>query len=202
MHSGATVKNIRRTGIPATKRGRPRKINVIRDSNGKSRGEIVDFSVVMNQPHRRDAKGDARKSELLGYPLGRLRTSGEVSENQLRAGNEWAEMVRSYAGMMGVPIGSPRSGSLLSDATRPAYAFSGDEARADAEEYEKRCASLRGRYDACFETLGDVGRSFGRSHAILAAMRRVCIEERYPNDIELGDLRIGLNAIAKELGIR
>lgn len=199
---GAQVKNIRRTGIPATKRGRPRKINVIRDSNGKSRGEIVDFSVVMNQPHRRDAKGDARKSELLGYPLGRLRTSGEVSENQLRAGNEWAEMVRSYAGMMGVPIGSPRSGSLLSDATSPAYAFSGDEARPDAEEYEKRCASLRGRYDACFETLGDVGRSFGRSHAILAAMRRVCIEERYPNDIELGDLRIGLNAIAKELGIR
>jgi hypothetical protein len=155
MHSGATVKtrNIRRTGIPATKRGRPRKVNVIRDSNGKSRGEIVDFSVVMNQPHRRDAEGDARKSELLGYPLGRLRFSGEVSENQLRAGNEWALLVRSYAGMMGVPIGSPRSGSLLRDATGPAYSFSGDEARSDAEEYEKRCASLRGRYDACFNTL-------------------------------------------------
>lgn len=200
---GAQVsKNIRRTGIPATKRGRPRKINVIRDSNGKSRGEIVDFSVVMNQPHRRDAKGDARKSELLGYPLGRLRFANEVSEIQLSAGNEWALLVRSYAGMMGVPIGSPRSGSLLSDATSPSYSFSGDEARSDAEKYEKRIRSLRSRYDACFETLGEVGRSFGRSHAILAAMRRVCIEERYPNDIELGDLRIGLNAIAKELGIR
>jgi len=199
MPEAAMSKNIRRTGIKA---GRPRKTNVIRDSNGKSRGEIVDFSVVMNQPHRRGAKGDARKSELLGYPLGRLRFSGEVSEIQLQAGNEWALMVRSYAGMMGVPIGSSRSGSLLSDARKPTYAFSGDEVRPDADEYQKRCASLRGRYDDCFETLGEVGRSFGRSHAILAAMRRVCIEERYPNDIELGDLRIGLNAVAKELGIR
>lgn len=204
MHGAEIVngKNIRRVGIPATKRGRPRKVNVVRDSTGKSRGEIVDMSIVMNQPHRREAKGDERKSELLGYPLGRLRVQNEVSEIQLRAGNEWAMMVRSYAGMMGVPVGQPRSGSALNDSGKPGYAFVLDEARPDAEEYQRRCVILRGRYDACFETLGDVGRSFGRSHAILAAMRRVCIEERYPNDIELGDLRIGLNAVAKEMGIR
>jgi hypothetical protein len=203
MHGASmTTRNIRRTGIPATKRGRPRKVNVVRDSNGKSRGEIVDFSVIMNQPHRREAKGDARKSELLGYPLGRLRVSNEVSEIQLRAGNEWALMVRSYAGMMGIPLGSPKSGSALNDAAKPGYAFATEDGQADRIEHDKRCRALRGRYDACFETLGEVGRSFGRSHAILAAMRRVCIEERYPNDIELGDLRIGLNAVAKEMGIR
>lgn len=185
-----------------TKRGRPRKINVVRDRNGKSRGEIVDLSVVLNQPHRRDAKGDVRKSELLGYPLGRLRFSNEVSEIQLRAGNEWAIMVRSYAGMMGVPLGSPRSGSALNDSGKPGYAFALYDARADAEEYQKRCTTLRERYDGCFETLGEVGRSLGRGHAVLGAMRRVCIEERYPNDRELGDLRIGLNAIAKWMGIR
>lgn len=201
MHHGAAAmtKNIRRVGVKA---GRPRKANVVRDRNGKSRGEIVDFSVVMNQPHRRDAKGDARKSELLGYPLGRLRVSNEVSELQLRAGNEWALLVRSYAGMMGVPLGSPKSGSAFNDAGKPGYAFALDEATSDATERERHCRALRSRYDACFETLGEVGRSFGRSHAILAAMRRVCIEERYPNDIELGDLRIGLNAVAKEMGIR
>lgn len=185
-----------------TKRGRPRKVNVVRDRNGKSRGEIVDLSIVLNQPHRRDAKGDARKSELLGYPLGRLRISNEVSEIQLRAGNEWALMVRSYAGIMGIRIGSPRAGSLFEDAQKPGYSFSGDEATHDAEEREKRISAARSRYDACFETLTDVGRALGRNNAILAAMRRVCIEERYPNDIELGDLRIGLNAVAKEMGIR
>lgn len=198
MNGAAVTKNIRRVGIKA---GRPRKSNVVRDRNGKSRGEIVDLSVVLNQPHRREAKGDVRKSELLGYPLGRLRFLGDVSEEQLRAGNEWGLMVRSYAGMMGIPLGSPRSGSMLSDSGKPAYAFGSDEARADAEEYEKRCVSLKTRYGACFDRLNEVGRSLGRGHAILAAMRRVCIEERYPNDSELGDLRIGLNAVAKELGI-
>jgi hypothetical protein len=96
-----------------SKAGRPRKTNVVRDRTGKSRGEIVDFSVVLNQPHRRGFSD--KRSELLGYPLGRLRAESQISEIQLRAGNEWALMVRSYAGMMGVPFGSPRSGSLLSD---------------------------------------------------------------------------------------
>lgn len=200
MHGAAATmtRNIRRVGIKA---GRPRKANVMRDRNGKSRGEIVDFSVVLNQPHRRDAKGDDRKSELLGYPLGRLRLVGDISEIQFRAGNEWALMVRAYAGMMGIPLWSPHSGSDIGLSAAPAYSFSGDEARADAEEYEKRCRRLRLRYDGCFERLGDVGRLMGRKHAILGAMRRVCIEENYPSVSELGDLRIGLNAVAKEFAI-
>lgn len=218
MHGASPMtKPIRRTGIPATikgkpnpeypvkvtgKRGRPRKSNVMRDGKGKSRGEIVDFSVVMNQPHRRGAKGDARKSELLGYPLGRLRFTGEVSEIQLRAGNEWALLVRAYAGAIGIPFGSPRSGSLLSDSGKPAYAFAADGPKVDPEEHERRISGLRGRYDACFERLNLVGRSLGRGHAILVASRRVCIEEYHPNERELGDLRIGLNALAHELGIR
>lgn len=196
MHSGATTtmaRNIRRVGVKA---GRPRKTNVIRDRNGKSRGEIVDLSVVLNQPHRRDAKGDARKSELLGYPLGRLRLSDDLSEDQLQAGNEWALMVRAYAGMMGVPVGSPRSGSLLSDSAKAAYSFSGDEARVDAEEQEKRASALRSRYEAAFNRLSELGRSLGRGNQIMIAVRRVCIEERYPTKFELGDLRLGLNSLA------
>lgn len=198
MNIGAQMtRNFRRQGIKA---GRPRKTNVIRDRNGKSRGEIVDFSVILNQPHRRDAKEG--KSELLGYPLGRLRLTNEVSENQLRAGNEWALLVRAYAGVMGIPLGSPRSGSALNDSGKPGYSFAADEASADPEGHERRCAGLRSRYSACFERLNEVGRSLGRGHAVIAATRRVCIEERYPNDIELGDLRIGLNALASELGIK
>jgi hypothetical protein len=180
-----------------SKAGRPRKTNVVRDRTGKSRGEIVDFSVVLNQPHRRGFSD--KRSELLGYPLGRLRAESQISEIQLRAGNEWALMVRSYAGMMGVPFGSPRSGSLLSDSGNPGYLFASDGAGLDQEEYQTR---LKGRYNGCFERLNEVGRVLGRSHAVVVSVRRVCIEERYPNDIELGDLRIGLNALAKELGIQ
>jgi hypothetical protein len=195
-------RNIRRTGIPATKRGRPRKTNVVRDASGKSRGEIVDFSVVLNQPHRRDAKGDARKSELLGYPLGRLRLGDQISELQHRTGNEWALLVRSYAGTFGLPFGSPRSGSDVGGVAAPAYAFSADDARHDAEEHRKRVLALRSRYDGCFERLLSLGRSLGRGTTFLVVMRQVCVEERYPNDRELGDIRLGLNALAHELGIK
>jgi len=184
------------------KSGRPRKTNVRRDLSGKSRGEIVDISAILSQPHRRHVKDrNAAKSELLGYPLGRLRFTNQISELQHRAGNEWALLVRAFAGINGIPIGSPRSGSHLNDSGKPGYAFSGDEARSDAEEYQKRCRVISGRYNACFERLTELGRSLGRDKQILIAVRRVCIEERDPSDVELGDLRVGLNALAKELRI-
>lgn len=176
--------------------GRPRKTNVIRDARGKSRGEIVDFSVVLNQPHRRHVAEKHRKSELLGYALGRLRFIDSISEDQLRAGNEWGQLVRSYAATIGLPHGSPRSGSLLSDSGKPAYSFSRDEATHDAESQQKRSVSLKSRYDDCFETLAELGRSVG-SRNILPIMRQVCIEDRDPRDREVGDLRLGLNAMAK-----
>lgn len=185
----------------AMRRGRPRKENVVRDGKGKSRGEIIDFSVVLNQPHRRHASGEARKSELLGYPLGRLRFQNRITETQLRAGNEWAELVRSYAATFGFPHGSARSGSLLSDSGKPAYAFSSDEAAHDAENDEMRRVSLRTRYNGCFEIMLDVGRSIGEGRAVLIIMRRVCLEERNPLEQELGNLRVGLNSVGKVLGI-
>lgn len=185
----------------AMRRGRPRKTNVIRDGAGKSRGEIVDFSVVLNQPHRRHVSGDARKSELLGYPLGRLRFQGRITETQLRAGNEWAELVRSYAATFGLPYGSPRSGSMLSDSGKPAYAFSQDEATHDAENDERRRASLRTRYNDCFEIMQEVGRSIGEGRAVLIIMRRICLEEVQPLEADLGNLRVGLNSVAKVLGV-
>lgn len=184
---------------PNQKRGRPRKVNVRRDAKGKSRGELVDLAVVLNQPHRRHAKDG--KSELLGYPLGRLRLANHLSEVQHRTGNEWALLVRSYAGAIGIPFGSPRSGSALGEAGKPGYAFAEDQAAGDAEQHERRIGGLRSRYDACFERLARLGRSLGRGSQLLIAARRVCIEERYPGDEELGDLRLALNALSHELKI-
>ena len=184
------------------KSGRPRKANVRRDQSGKSRGEIVDITAILEQPHRRHVKDrDAAKSELLGYPLGCLRLTNQISELQHRAGNEWALLVRAFAGINGVSVGSPRSGSLLNDSGKPGYAFSGHEARSDEEEYQKRCRVISGRYNACFERLTELGRALGQGTRIIITVRRVCIEERHPNEAEVGNLRVGLNALAKELRI-
>ena len=157
------------------------------------------MSVVFTQPHRKGAKDP--KSSLLGYPLGRLRLSDQVSEIQHRAGNEWALLVRAYANSIGAKVGSPKSGSLFTGSGKPAHAFVLDEASDDAEEYQKRCVSLRTRYNACFERLVNLGRSLGSGRQIVIAVRRVCLEEQYPSGGELGDLRVGLNALAAELKI-
>ena len=187
--------------MTALRKGRPRKSNVIRDASGKSRGEIVDLTAMLNQPHRRGF-GDNSKSELLGYPLGRLRMTNAVSELQHRVGNEWALLVRQYAGTMGMPVGQPRSGSALEGSQAVGYSFSGGDGLMGSEDEERRISGLRSRYSGCFEALMQVGQSLGRGRSVAIATRKVCLEERYPTDYELGDLRIGLNALAKELGIR
>ncbi len=191
------------TAVPVTyrhKRGRPRKVNVRRTANGKSLGEDHSLCVVFSQPHRAGAKDP--NSSLLGYPLGRLCLSRQISEFHHRVGNEWGILVRAYAASIGARIGSPKSGSALSDAGKVAHAFSADAGTHGAEEYERRCVRLRTRYNACFERLIELGRVMGTGRQIIIAVRRVCIEEQYPSEEELGDLRIGLNALAAELGIK
>lgn len=178
--------------------GRKRKSNVRRDRSGKSLGEIIDLAVVLNQPHRRGSKDP--KSQLLGYPLGRLRLSGEITEAQLEAGNQWAQLVQSYARMLGVPVGSPKTGSMSGCVSTGFYAWEGEAIEIDEEEAQRRRASLRARYNGCFEKLNDVGISLGQGTLIIKACRKVCVEEQPPVGRELGDLRVGLNALSKTLG--
>lgn len=179
--------------------GRKRKTNVVRDSKGKSRGEILDLSVVYNQPHRRGQRNP--KSELLGYPLGRLRHEGLIDEAQLQAGNAWASMVRAYSRMIGLRVGSPKSGSLTEAVATGFYIWEGDEG-VEPEEQERRRKRLRAKYDACHDRLHEAGRTLGQatqSAALLKALRKVAIEERYPEDAELGNLRVALNTVGRVL---
>lgn len=181
-------------------RGRPRKKNVIRDASGKSRGEIVDFSVVTSQPHRRGTKDP--RSQLLGYPLGRLHVENRISEDQLKAGDAWAMAVVAYANQQGIALHSVRSGSLGERISSGFYQWGADDIpriHESDQDRRKREQRVKGRYDACFEALTELGRVHGRSNKIAKAMRLVCIEERYPNDEQVGDLRLGLNAIHRIL---
>ncbi len=177
--------------------GRKRKSNVRRDRSGKSLGEIIDLAVVLNQPHRKGASDP--KSQLLGYPLGRLRLSGEVTEAQLEAGNVWASLVRSYARMLGVPVGSPKTGSMSGCVSTGFYAWEGETTEIDEDEAQRRRAALRSRYNACHDALAEVGNSLGQGTMILKACRKICVEEQPPAGRELGDLRVGLNALGKVL---
>lgn len=190
--------------------GRKRKANVIRDSGGKSRGEVFDPSFVFKQPHRRDflsviegRKLDHTEPKLVnqaGYPLGRLRIALAITGDQLRAGNEFAALVRSYGRRMGIQIGSPKSGSM---SERISTGFSPFEADINPD-HQQSDQEVQDLYDLCYTTLAELGRTLNRGHGILHVMREICITENderqvWRDEVKLGDLRLGLNAVHRVL---
>src|SRR5205823_5669387 len=91
------------------RRGRKRKLNVQRTGCGKSRGESAEeiMAVALGQPHRRFAR--TPREAKLGYPLGRLCLAGYITEKQHDAGQRWADIVRRYAVLVGLPRENPDS---------------------------------------------------------------------------------------------
>lgn len=186
--------------IRISKAGRPKKRNVKRDSKGKSRGEIFDPSVIFNQPHRRGTR--MPESADAGHPLGRLHMSGLLTEPQLRAGNEFAAVVYAYARTMGIPMGSPRSGSMSECIATGFYSWESEHKAGDQEEEAKRVQRVKGRYNDVFEALTEVGRTLNRN--LLVVMKRYCIEEMdeqalWRDGDEMGNLRSGLNVAHRVL---
>lgn len=190
--------------------GRPPKQNVIRDSSGKSRGEIFDPNFFFRQPHRRgivEVMGEKgidhtipRNVALAGFPLGRLRLSGLISADQLRAGSDYAAVVRSYARQNNIPTGSTKSGSLSEFVGGGFYLWENDSVGPTPDEIDL----TKNRYNKCHETLAELGRMHGRGRNILIVMREICVaevEERalWHDQSRLGDLRLGLNAVQKVL---
>lgn len=184
--------------------GRKKKINVVRDSSGKSRGEKFDAEFHFNQPHRRDfmtvidgRKLDRTEPKLVnqaGYPLGRLRIALEISGDQLRAGNAYAALVRSYGRRMGIQTGSPKSGSM---SERISTGFSPFESDANPD-HQQSDQEIQDIYDHVHSELTKLGRLHNRGHKILHIMRDVCITESneraiWRDHVAMGDLRLGLN---------
>lgn len=183
---------------PRNRRGRPRKTTVVRDASGKSRGEVVDLSVVLNQPHRRDRPDP--QSRLLGYALGRLLERGLVDGRQYQAGERWSAVVAAYRRqLLSAPSGSTRSGEMAERVSTGFSPWEGEHHEVDPEQAEKDRQALKAKYDCCFENLCALGRVLGRQHAIINTVRKVCIDDRDPNEQEVGDLRVGLNCLARFL---
>lgn len=194
--------------------GRKRNPNAIRDESGKSRGERFDPEPFLKQPHRRAFAGkrqddqgrDIAATEAVGYPLARLHANGLISDDQLAAGNHYALSVYSYARTMGIPMGSPRSGALLSMQGGGFYRWEGDESQIDPEESRKRLDRVKTLYNDCHEALFSLGKVHHRGNKILVIMREICVAEQGEQQLwgaageaRLGDLRLGLNAVHKIL---
>lgn len=175
--------------------GRKKKINVVRDSSGKSRGEIVDFSTVFNQPHRR-GQADPM-SQLHGTALGRLRALGVISIHQVLAGEEWIRLVSAYRRALEAPSTSPRCADMAERVSNGFYVFESEHHALDEEEARRQRMAMASRYNLCFESLAQIDRTMNVNASRL--IRMVCIEDRDPAEYQIGDIRVGLNCLAKHL---
>jgi len=188
--------------------GRRRKVNVIRDTGGKSRGEpqIVHpetIAVRLRELRRcgvpvrdRHAALDA----LAGFTLGRLllrhradvSDPGSINEQQYDAGQEWAKLVYRHAIVMGYSLGSPKS---------PSFILVGAGLSCAQEPNEQEIIMVRRRWSDCYRALMETCKTHGL--AVRDITYAVCIENRSIDLLtpaDYGNLRIGLNALAKVLG--
>ncbi|QND42976.1 hypothetical protein HB770_20955 [Rhizobium leguminosarum bv. viciae] len=102
--------------------GRPRKEGVERYPSGdikRSETAREAMSVAIEARRRIDGWSDkvtdeTVRGQLAGYVLGRMRLDGSITEEQLKAGDEYAEIMVRYYRMVGIPFPSARAQSLFS----------------------------------------------------------------------------------------
>jgi hypothetical protein len=190
-------------------RGRKRKIDVIRDARGKSRGEPTGIhpetiAVRLRELRRegipvRDRQGAL--DALAGFTLGRLLLRhradpgdpGSVNEQQYNGGQEWTKLARRHAAIMGYALGTPKS---------PSFVMVGSGLSCAEEPGEAEITAVRRQWSDCYRALMEVCQTHGL--AVRDIVYAVCIDNRNINSLsatDFGNLRIGLNALVKVLRI-
>src|SRR5262249_25442897 len=112
-------------------------------------------------------------------------------EQQYNAGQEWAKLVRCHAVIMGYALGTPKS---------PSFVQVGAGHSCTEEPDEADIISVRRQWSDCYRVLMDVCRTHGL--AVRDIVYAVCIDNRNINSLsatDFGNLRIGLNSLAKVL---
>jgi hypothetical protein len=101
--------------------GRPRKEGERYASGDIKRSETQKeaMSVAIEARRRIDGWGekvtdDTVRGQLAGYTLGRMFLDGRITEDQRKAGDEYAEIISRYHRLTGIPFPSARAQSLFS----------------------------------------------------------------------------------------
>lgn len=180
-----------------TNPGRPHKPHAVRDSTtGRSRGDDEKHYRAIRLAYRqREMEQDGIDGEpadpLVGYTLGRLKRAGKVSDVQFRAGEAWARLCHRHAAIMGYELKPPKSPAAFGIVGRSL----------ENEPDEAVVKEVRNLFADCYNALMAVCRDHGLS--VREVTYAVCIAG-VPLHVlvekDFGDLRLGLNALAKVLG--
>lgn len=195
-------------GAAQVTKGRPPKLNVIRDESGKSRGEpeIVDPTRLWYRARELKREGLAGRhakehasNALAGHSLGRLllrhqtnpQDPGAISREQYDAGSKWTEIIHRHASIMGYSLGSPKAPSFIM--------VSGGLSCATAPT-DEQIGRIRDQFKVCYNALAEASKSHGSN--VQYATYAVCVQDRPLSALttaDYGALRIGLNVLARAL---
>lgn len=201
------------TLFATSRRGRPRKQGVPRYANGAiARGhrsdtekpeavtataeearirQLLGVDVFLAAKRDERAMTAARKrirDPLLGYALGRLRYAKEIDPRQYDAGMYFAWLWRAHAKVRGLP--SPNVKALDYGAAQGLSIH--------PEDSDEWVADVRRKWADAYRFIFEAQKDFGPVFEIL---RRTLVEDIGPrNLVEMGNLRIGLNAINRARG--
>lgn len=179
-------------------RGRKRKVRVIRDRSGKSRGEPVDVVKAVVWAQRERLIGSEHKDDALaGFTLGRLllrhRASKDdpsgITEGQRQAGEAWAEIERQHKIVMGYEL-HPLQGMTF-EARSPTTGH--------GHEYNpEQVAKIRDKWTIGQDAIMAVCRHHGLG--VRYIVHAVCVENipvEHMSEADFGNLKLGLNALER-----
>ncbi len=129
----------------ASNAGRPRKEGAERYPGGQIKHtwtEAEAKSVVLDARARVHQIGANENMQESGYTAGRMKIDGKISEEQLKAGNEYAEIVWRYYRAIGSPLPTARAQAL------------GQVRGHDGEETQDRAAKARSSTNRMMEVEG------------------------------------------------
>lgn len=175
--------------------GRPRKQGVERYPSGDvKRGETQRevMSVAIEARRRIDGWGDkvtdnTVKSQFAGYTLGRIFLDGRITEEQRKAGDEYAEIISRYHRLTGIPFPSARAQSLFSVKGH------------DGEQSESVTTRARNATNAMMEAIGILLRCEDGPQVKQLVFNLVVMDYEHlrgMGDQQLLWLKRGLNALA------
>lgn len=183
--------------------GRKRKVNVRRDASGKSRGEVdaidpASLAVRMRELRNAGFNPDfARRhasDALAGFTLGVLHLRwqankddpGGISDAQFNTAQAWSRLVHRHAAIMGYNL----------NIRTPSFVMVGGGTSCLADPEENEVLAVRRKWSDCYNVLMLASRDHGLRVAIVTY--GACVENWPAGALshkDLGDLRIGLNAI-------
>ncbi len=191
---------------------RPRKTNVRRSASGKSLGEphVIAQEVLAVRKRENARMGlylDEPSDALAGFTLGVLLlrsrqdrgNPGGITQTQYDAGDRWSAIVRRHANIMGYEL-KRGAGQIKS----PSFSMIGSGKGCGPDADDQQIAEVRDQFRSTYDAVMEVSRAHRLGVSVRDILYAVCVDNRPVLDlseVDYGNLRLGLNALARVLRV-